>query len=103
MARWAATPSTWEFRNDVAALTSVAAPAAMASFGSRSQLCLVITSSIRYFVVVGRTKSDKRLMIISRSPNARRLRCFQMSARASSQAPCVTAFFFCLGSSTWSS
>ena len=57
IARCAATPSTCEFRNDVAALTRVAAPAAIASLGSKSQLCFVMTSSIRYFVVVGRTKS----------------------------------------------
>ena len=40
IARCAATPSTCELANDVAASTTVAAPAAIASFGSRSQLLL---------------------------------------------------------------
>ena len=78
IARCAATPSTCELANEVAVSTSVAAPAAIASFGSRSQLPLVITSSIRYLDVVGSTSPARRLITISPRPSASRLRCFQM-------------------------
>ena len=94
MARCAATPSTWELVNAVSASTVVARPAASASFGSRSQLPLLITSSIRYFVVVGSTRPDSRLISISTRPSASRLRWIQISARASSHAPAENAGFF---------
>ena len=100
IARWAATPRTCEFRKAVAAPTSVAAPVARARRGSSSQWPLLMTSSIRYLVVVGRTRSDRRLMTISVRPRARRLRCAQMRARASSQAPAVSFFFGLEGSAT---
>jgi hypothetical protein len=93
MARWAATPSTCEFANAVPASTRVAAPVASASLGSRSQLPFEITSSIRYFVVVGSTRPDRRFTSINNSPNASRLRCFHTSARASPHAPGVMPFF----------
>src|SRR5262249_43958823 len=56
-----------------------------------------MTSSIRYLVVVGRTRPERRLMIIRPRPSAIRLRCAQMRARASSQAPAVNAFFGVFG------
>src|SRR5439155_1084212 len=51
------------------------------------------SSSIRYLVVVGRTRSDRRLTSIKPRPSARRFRWVQMSARASSHAPGVSVFF----------
>ena len=71
--------------------------ATIASVGSSSQCPCVITSSIRYLVVVGSTRPESRLMIIRPRPSAIRLRCVQMRARASSQAPAVNAFFGVFG------
>src|SRR6185503_18741154 len=101
IARWAATPSTCEFAKAVEASTTVAAPAARASVGSSSQCPWVMTSSIRYFVVVGRTKPDRRLISIRPRPSARRLRCVQMMPRASSHAPAVNAFLEVFDASSW--
>src|SRR5262245_23354857 len=94
IARCAATPRTCELANAVPASTSVAAPVASASVGSRSQLPFVMTSSIKNFVVVGSTRPDSRLMSMRKRPRERRARCFQTSARASSQAPGLIPFFF---------
>src|SRR3954471_9936406 len=93
IARCAATPSTWDRENDVMDSTSVAAPTASASRGSSSQCCFETTSSMKYFVEVGSTSPARRLTTINANPTASRLRCVQMSARASSSAPAVTFFF----------
>ena len=97
IARCAATPRICELANDVAASTTVAAPAAIASFGSRSQFCWPTTSSIRYFDVRGSTSPASRLTTMITIPSASRWRCVQTRARASSQAPAeIDAFFLVL-------
>jgi ketosteroid isomerase-like protein len=92
MARCAATPRICELAKEVAASTTIAMPAAAASIGRMSHRPLVNTSSIRYLVVVGSTRPDRRLITIRSSPMASRLRWVQMSARASSTAPLVIFF-----------
>ena len=93
MARCAATPRIWELANEVTESTIAATPTASASFGSRSHCPCLKTLSIRYFDVVGSTSPASRLTTIRARPIASRLRCVQMSARASSIAPAVKAGF----------
>ena len=60
MARCAATPRICELANDVTVSTIVAAAVIIASFGSRSQCPWLMTLSMRYLVVAGRTSPARR-------------------------------------------
>jgi hypothetical protein len=70
MARCAATPSICESANELTACTSVAAPAASAIVVNSSPFRLMMTSSIRYFELAGKTSPTARLTIISAIPTA---------------------------------
>jgi hypothetical protein len=72
MARCAATPSTCDKAKELSACTTVATPAAMARGVSNSLRCFIMTSSIRYLELAGRTRPTSRLTNIINIPRAKR-------------------------------
>jgi hypothetical protein len=102
MARCAATPSTCESANEVNACTAVAAPAASAMVVNSSARPFVMTSSMRYLELAGRTRPTSRLTSISAIPSASRWRCAQINSLASRHASDARGRFFFFSSDTFS-
>src|ERR1044072_1046514 len=79
---------------------SVAPPAAMAIFQSKSVRPCPITTSIKYLVDAGNTRPIAWLMIMRTAPRASRRRCVHTSSRASAHADDQCIFLFTSGISS---